>query len=324
MLSLSVVILNYNTFSQTCQCISSVYKSNKSIQDLEIILIDNGSEEKSDKNFLDVFPLLVYHKNKINLGFAKGNNIGIKLSTKNYVVLLNSDVIINYEDTLYRCIKKINDLDFPVILSPGIFNTEGKCQVSYGPLPSIGRELLLSTFIYKIFPKEFKKKYLFEFAGTEDRIIKKGWLVATCLFFKKDLIEFLPQDKLYDQTFLYGEELFWGYFWHKSNIRQIYYCQEIVTHLIGLSSKKKQDNSLIKRRALQTYGEYLFLKFRYNNIILTFLYLIRLWRLNIISIFDPKMKLIRSMTVDILFARFTQKYPFVKLKKYDHHANRSS
>jgi len=311
MYSLSIIILNFNTFELTCQCISSVLDTNKSISDVEIIVIDNGSNEKTEIEFVDLFPSIKYHRNEENLGFAKANNIGLSLASKEYVLLLNSDVKITIDDTLFRCLEKIKSFNAPVTLSPSLKTENGNYQVSYGPLPSIGREILLSIFIHKIIPSNFKKEYLFKFIGDEERKIRKGWLAATCLFFKRELLKDLQEERLYDQTFLYGEELFWGYFWNKIGVLQYYCNQESIVHLVGQSSKTNSNYSVSKRKAHQIYGEYLFLKFRYNRISLCIYYLIRLFRLSILSIFDKKMILARSMTVDILSSRFIDKYPYI-------------
>jgi GT2 family glycosyltransferase len=311
MYSLSIIILNFNTFELTCRCISSVIETNKSIDDLEIIVIDNGSNEKTEYEFVDLFPSIKYHRNEKNIGFAQANNIGLKLASKENVLLLNSDVLITVDDTLFRCLIKIHSFDEPVILSPSLKSENGNFQVCYGPLPSIGIEILMSFFVYKIIPAYLKKKFLLIFTGDEERTIQKGWLAATCLFFKKDLLKDLPQERLYDKTFLYGEELFWGYYWNKLGVLQYYYNQENIVHLVGQSSKVRHHYSVNERKAFQIYGEYLFLKFRYSKFILSAYYIFRLTRLSILSIFDKKMILIRSMTADILLSRFTDKYPFI-------------
>ena len=312
MFSLSIIIINFNTFDLTCQCISSVIKSNKSIPDLEIIVIDNGSNEKTESEFVDIFPSIKYHRNEKNIGFAKANNLGLELASKETVLLLNSDVIITIEDTLFRCLEKINSIDKPAILSPSLKSEDGSYQVCYGPLPSIGREVILSFFIYKIIPAFLKDRFLFVFNGAEERAIQKGWLAATCLFFKRELLNSLPHKRLYDQTFLYGEELFWGYYWNKIGVLQYYHKEEEIVHLMGQSSKVNINYTLKKRKAYQIYGEYLYLKFRYNRFALFMYYSLKLFRLLILSIFNHDLIIVRSMIVDILLSRFTKKYTFVK------------
>jgi GT2 family glycosyltransferase len=321
--SLSVIILHHNTFDMTCKCISSIYQTNKSIRDVEVIVIDNGSDVDHKEPFLNLFPSIIYQRNSMNVGFAKGNNMGLKLASKENVLLLNSDVLITKEDTLFRCLKRIHDFKFPVVLSPGLLNENGEFQVCYGNLPSIKLELLLSLFIHKFLPKNWINKYLMEFSGPEQKLIDKGWLVAACLFFKRDLLGFLPGQKLYDQTYLYGEELFWGYHWHKHQVRQYYFPAEFVTHLVGQSSKIDPDYSKRRRRAFQIYGEYLFVNSLYPRLLVNVFYLIRLIRLTVLSLFKSDIRLIRSMTYDLLSSRFTDKYSFVINNQAHYHESRS-
>ena len=90
---LSIVILNYNTKDLTLACIDSIIRDTKGLE-YEIIVIDNGSEEK-----LPEVPKAKIIRNKKNLGFAAGNNIAKTVVKGEYVLFLNSDTIVP-KDTL--------------------------------------------------------------------------------------------------------------------------------------------------------------------------------------------------------------------------------
>lgn len=83
---LSIVIVNFNTRELTRKCLLSIQKSSP-----EVIVCDNGSTDGSLEVLRKEFPYVRFIDNKKNLGFAAGNNPGIKLSTGKYVLLLNSD-----------------------------------------------------------------------------------------------------------------------------------------------------------------------------------------------------------------------------------------
>ena len=51
---ISIIILNYNTFDLTCQCISSIYEYTKNV-DFEIIVVDNASTVDDPDKFLELF-----------------------------------------------------------------------------------------------------------------------------------------------------------------------------------------------------------------------------------------------------------------------------
>jgi len=124
----SIVILNYNGWWDTIKCLESVYKSN--YKKYQVIVVDNGSKidniekfknwaHKTQKNYIHceknrfIYPKNKFDKelvtiiNKENLGFAGGNNIGIRYALKcgaDYIWLLNNDTIID-KDALIELIK---------------------------------------------------------------------------------------------------------------------------------------------------------------------------------------------------------------------------
>ena len=101
----SVVILNYNGKGIVTKCISSLIES--SYQDLEIILIDNYSTDESYEEcvrLLDTVPNSIAIKNNSNIGFTKGFNQGLSVSSGEYIILLNNDVILE-PDSISNYIK---------------------------------------------------------------------------------------------------------------------------------------------------------------------------------------------------------------------------
>ena len=75
-MQLSVIILNYNVHYFLEQCILSVQKALEGI-DSEIIVVDNASSDDSCEMMMAKFPNIKLIENATNLGFPKGNNIGV-------------------------------------------------------------------------------------------------------------------------------------------------------------------------------------------------------------------------------------------------------
>lgn len=115
-LKLSVIIVNYNVKYYLDQCISSVLRafeemkkassSDSSVNEdvAEIIVVDNHSADGS-VNYLEkrypqmLYPMVRFVRSAHNLGFARANNIAIRQSKGEYVLLLNPDTIVG-EDAL--------------------------------------------------------------------------------------------------------------------------------------------------------------------------------------------------------------------------------
>ncbi|MEM4523399.1 MAG: glycosyltransferase family 2 protein [Nitrososphaeria archaeon] len=90
----SVIIVNWNGGVLLHQCLKSVLTSNYPKDKLEVIVIDNASTDGSDEICQLEFPEIILIKNKENLGFCEGNNIGITKSTGDIVILLNNDCFV--------------------------------------------------------------------------------------------------------------------------------------------------------------------------------------------------------------------------------------
>lgn len=91
-MTLSVIIVNYNTRDATLECIASVLANAPT--DTEIVLVDNGSQDGSADAVRRLHPQVIVDEAGENLGFAKGVNRGVAESTGEYVVLLNPDTIV--------------------------------------------------------------------------------------------------------------------------------------------------------------------------------------------------------------------------------------
>ncbi|EKD68077.1 MAG: hypothetical protein ACD_48C00087G0004, partial [uncultured bacterium] len=89
-IDISVVILNFNTLNLTKLCLESLKRSKLGSYTIEIIVCDNESTDGTLEMVKKEFPDVVRIQNKGNIGFAAGNNPGIKKAKGRYVLLLNS------------------------------------------------------------------------------------------------------------------------------------------------------------------------------------------------------------------------------------------
>ena len=86
----SVLVLNWNGCKDTVECLRSVEKIQYS--NFEIVLIDNGSSDNSVETVQKEFSNVKIIRNSKNLGYAEGNNVGIKYALTNrskYILILN-------------------------------------------------------------------------------------------------------------------------------------------------------------------------------------------------------------------------------------------
>lgn len=92
-MKLSVVIVSYNVRALLTACIDSVVKAAEGI-DTEVFVVDNDSADDTVEVIARDYPWVHLINNKENLGFSKANNMAIRQSVGEYVLLLNPDTVV--------------------------------------------------------------------------------------------------------------------------------------------------------------------------------------------------------------------------------------
>ncbi len=90
---LSIVIVSRNTSSLLADCLRSI-PAGAEAQSHEIIVVDNASSDGSAEMVAREYPRVQLIRNSVNVGYARANNQGIRLSQGRYLLLLNSDTIV--------------------------------------------------------------------------------------------------------------------------------------------------------------------------------------------------------------------------------------
>jgi GT2 family glycosyltransferase len=93
----SIIVLTYNSEKYIENCLKSIFE--QTYNNFEVIIIDNASEDKSiqviDNSIREAKITARIIKNKKNLGYAEGNNVGIRESGGEYVFIINPDVVLD-------------------------------------------------------------------------------------------------------------------------------------------------------------------------------------------------------------------------------------
>ena len=112
---LSIITINYNGLKDTCALIESIPFNDK----MEVIVVDNASDNQEADQISSRFPHVKVIKSDKNLGFAGGNNLGIKVSTGKFIFLINNDTY--FEDFNVRAlIDRLNNSSDIGIVCPKI------------------------------------------------------------------------------------------------------------------------------------------------------------------------------------------------------------
>lgn len=130
-MSVGLIVLNYNNPVATIRCLNSLKLLLEGETRFETILVDNGSTDNSVGQISLNYPGLTIVESKKNLGFASGNNLGIKRALKkdfSHLLLLNNDTQIIDGAMLDKLVEDGHDL-----VSPSIkFSKDGSDYVDFG------------------------------------------------------------------------------------------------------------------------------------------------------------------------------------------------
>ena len=89
MKELSIITINYNGLTDTCALIETIPFNDR----LEVIVVDNASSNQEADTIAKRFPQVKVIKSNQNLGFAGGNNLGIRAAQGKYLFFINNDTI---------------------------------------------------------------------------------------------------------------------------------------------------------------------------------------------------------------------------------------
>lgn len=203
-MKLSVIIVNYNVKYYIAQCIESLQRALQGI-DSEVIVIDNHSQDGSCEYLKEHFPQLTLIENIHNLGFARANNIGIRQSQGEYVLLLNPDTFVA-ETTLQETLLFMDQHPQAGGLGVKMLNSDGSCaKESRRGIPTPATSFYKMSGLCSHYPqnRHFGKYYMSYLPWDSPQRIEiiSG---AFCLLRRKalDQIGLLDED-----FFMYGEDI---------------------------------------------------------------------------------------------------------------------
>lgn len=132
-MQLSIIIVNFNTFQLTCECIESINSHTKNVT-YEIIVVDNAPKADYKADFLSRFPGLVYIRSAENIGFGRANNLGMDIAKGDYLLLINSDTVV-VGNCIGECIDFMEQPSSKEIGLMGckLLNEDGSYQPSFYP-----------------------------------------------------------------------------------------------------------------------------------------------------------------------------------------------
>ena len=215
--SVYIIILNYNNPADTIACVEEAKKIN--YENYKIVIVDNYSTDDSEALIKDKFPHYTFIQTGANLGYAGGNNIGMKFAKDegaDYICVLNNDVI-THPDFLQMLLKYLEANPDVGVVGPRVCEyDEPNLVQSTGAMLDFrtGRVNVLNNRV----PEEQVK----------GKVVPCDYVGGACLLFHTSILDkvgYFPED-----YFLFYEETEWCLNIKQKGLKVICYCDAKVIH----------------------------------------------------------------------------------------------
>ena len=192
-IELSIITVNYNGLKDTCALIESIPFN----ENMEVIVVDNASKEDEASIIKERYPLVIVIRSEKNLGFAGGNNLGIKAAKGNYLFFINNDTIFK-EFTIQPLIDRLESSSKIGIVCPKIRFAWGTYSIQFAGY----------TPLSKICVRNQAIGYSEEDCGQYDNAHPTPYAHGAAMLIKREVIEKIGL--MPECYFLYYEELDWS------------------------------------------------------------------------------------------------------------------
>ena len=191
---LSIITVNYNGLKDTCALIDTIPFDEYS---LEVIVVDNASKEDEASVISKRYPQVKVVRSDKNLGFAGGNNLGIKAAQGSYLFFINNDTVLP-SSNIQSLINRLKSSEKIGVVCPKIRFSWGDNPIQFAGYTPLSKITMRNRAI------GFGEKD----GGQYDEAHPTPYAHGAAMMVKREVIEkagMMPED-----YFLYYEELDWS------------------------------------------------------------------------------------------------------------------
>jgi GT2 family glycosyltransferase len=236
-MKLSIITVNFKTEQKIIDCVRSIHKNKPGIS-YEIIVVDNSNSKYLKKN-LQNFKNVCYVACKTNVGFGKGNNIGVRKARGEVLFFLNPDTYI--EDGSFKKILSLFDTKRVGIVAPLLLDKNGKVYPRQGTKNLTPFRAIFSISIFsRIFPKNAIAQSFWMKGWNKNKETQAEVVPGTAFFIRADLFEKIGG---FDENFfLFFEEFDICRRVAKKGLKILISPQLKVVHFWGLSTIQNRNS----------------------------------------------------------------------------------
>lgn len=230
---LSIVIVSWNVRDLLRQCLSSI-ESGRAGLNLEVIVVDSASSDGTQEMVAAQFPWVALLAQTENVGFPKGNNIGMRRAREQKILLLNPDTIVK-DDALSQMVDFMDHNPDVGVLGPRLRYPDGTIQSSKRRFPTVLTAFFESTWLEARAPSGLIERYRVQDVA-DDEIVDVDWVMGAALMVRRAVVE--QVGGMDEDYFMYSEELDWCRRIKDAGWRVVYFPHAEIVHYEGKSSEQ--------------------------------------------------------------------------------------
>jgi hypothetical protein len=239
MLDLSIIIVSWNVAEYLAACLESIMESDLAVNEaggvrpgIEIIVVDSASEDRTVAMLAARYPQVQLLAQSENVGFTRGNNIGLRAARGKYILLLNPDTEI-IGDALHTMMRYLDQQPKIGVVGPQTLNADGSHQSTRRRFPTLATAYFESTWFQPYAPRALLERYYVQDAP-DDAIIPVDWIQGSAMMFRREVYEEIGG--LDEGYIMFSEELDWCRRAKDAGWGVAYLGNAFITHLGGKSS----------------------------------------------------------------------------------------
>ncbi len=253
MLDLSIIIVSWNVRDLLRNCLHSIEQGQGSLN-LEVVVVDSHSHDDSPLMVAQEFPwvrLIACHE---NVGFPRGNNIGMEVARGRAVMLLNPDTVV-MSDALPTMMDYLDAHPEVGVIGPQLRYGDGSIQSSRRRFPHLITGFFEATWLQGHAPASILRDYYAQDIA-DDEIAPVDWVMGACMLVRRKVIDRAGMMDV--GYFMYSEELDWCKRIKAAGYEVVYLPTALIIHYEGQSSAQAgaKKHIYFHRAKLRYYRKY--------------------------------------------------------------------
>ena len=247
--SLAIVIVSYNVRAELDACLRSI-ASHTADSRAEVVVVDNGSHDGTVAHLREAWPRVRVIESGGNVGFARANNLGIRATRSDFVLLLNPDTVVRPGaiPTLVRALASRADA---AVAGPRLVDADGVPELSFGwtigPLGELRQKLVGALHRRGVGPARAMVDRWTRQSGARE------WVSGACLLIRRADLEAVGL--LDERYFMYTEDVDLCVSLRKRSRAILFVPDAEVLHLRGRSAGRNPDTERLRRASQLAYYE---------------------------------------------------------------------